>query len=143
MYDTSNPLTCQAFCAKIFVGGKNISHTVAYHGNGVYRPGKSGGDSENTPDTKPVAWAITGRRGQNLRYVRKKNQIIIKEGADGVNPKNQKEITTQEPYRFTKRIGSTNYKIAVHLSKSSRETMDDKIIRLIKNEAVSGRVARE
>jgi len=29
----------------------------------VYRPGKSGGDSENTPDTKPVAWAATGRRG--------------------------------------------------------------------------------
>jgi len=43
--------------------------TVAYHGNGVYRPGKSGGDSENTPDTKLVAWAATGRRGQNLRYV--------------------------------------------------------------------------
>ena len=25
---------------------------VAHHGKGVYRPGKSGGDSENTPDTK-------------------------------------------------------------------------------------------
>ena len=29
----------------------------------MYRPGKSGGDSENTPDTKPVARAATGRRG--------------------------------------------------------------------------------
>jgi hypothetical protein len=28
----------------------------------MYRPGKSGGDLENTPDTKPVVWAITGRR---------------------------------------------------------------------------------
>ena len=36
---------------------------VARHGNDVYRPGKSGGDSESTPDTKPVAWAVTGRRG--------------------------------------------------------------------------------
>lgn len=36
---------------------------VAHHGNGVYRPGKSGGDSENTPDTKPVAWAATEHRG--------------------------------------------------------------------------------
>jgi len=28
----------------------------------MYRPGKSGGDSENTPDTKPAAWASAGRR---------------------------------------------------------------------------------
>jgi len=39
-----------------------FSYTVAYHGNGMYRPGKSGGDSENTPDTKPLAWASKGRR---------------------------------------------------------------------------------
>jgi len=39
------------------------SATVARHGNGTYRPGKSGGDSENTPDTKSVKWAITERRG--------------------------------------------------------------------------------
>jgi len=41
---------------------------VAYHGNGMYRPGKSGGDSENTPDTKPVEWAATGRKWR-LRQV--------------------------------------------------------------------------
>ena len=40
-----------------------FSVSVARHGNGVYRPGKSGGDSESTPDTKPVAWAASGRRG--------------------------------------------------------------------------------
>ena len=38
--------------------------TVVHHGNGAYRPGESGGDSENTPDTKPVAWAAAGRRGR-------------------------------------------------------------------------------
>ena len=36
---------------------------VACPGNGTYRPGKSGGDSASTPDTKPVAWAAAGRRG--------------------------------------------------------------------------------
>ena len=41
-----------------------LSSSVARHGNGVYRPGKSGGDSESTPDTKPVAWAVAGRRGR-------------------------------------------------------------------------------
>ena len=70
-----------------------------------------------------------------------KNNNIIKEGADGVNTKNQKEITPQEPYRFTKRLGSTTYRVGVHFSKTSKETMNDKIIRLIKNEAVSGKVA--
>ena len=32
-----------------------FSASVARYGNDVYRPGKSGGDSENTPDTKPAA----------------------------------------------------------------------------------------
>ncbi|MDL2225423.1 transposon-encoded TnpW family protein [Eubacteriales bacterium OttesenSCG-928-M02] len=36
---------------------------------------------------------------------------------------------------FTKRIGSTNYRVSVHFSKTSRETMNDKILRLMKNEA--------
>ena len=36
---------------------------------------------------------------------------------------------------FTKRIGSTNYRVSVHFSDTSRETMNDKIIRLIKNDA--------
>jgi hypothetical protein len=53
---------------------------VAHHGNGVYRPGNSGGDSENTPDTKPVAWAVTGCRGQNLRHVRDIVTVILKGG---------------------------------------------------------------
>ena len=39
-----------------------------------------------------------------------------------------------EPGAFTKRIGSTTYRVSVHFSKTSRETMNDKILRLIKNE---------
>jgi hypothetical protein len=39
---------------------------------------------------------------------------------------------------MTKRIGSTTYKVTVHFSKTSRETLDDKLIRLIGNEAQRG-----
>jgi len=39
-----------------------------------------------------------------------------------------------EGRRFTRRIGNTNYRIGVHFSKTSRETMDDKILRMMKNE---------
>jgi len=41
---------------------------------------------------------------------------------------------------FTKRIGSTNYRVSVHFSKTGKETMNDKIIRLIKNETANGKV---
>lgn len=36
--------------------------------------------------------------------------------------------------RLTKRISSTTYKVSVHFSKTSKETIDDKIIRLIERE---------
>jgi len=43
--------------------------------------------------------------------------------------------TSQEPRRFVKRIGSTNYRVNVHFSQTSKETMNDKIIRLVKSES--------
>lgn len=51
-----------------------------------------------------------------------------------------KEQPARESGVFTKRIGSTNYRVSVHFSKTSRETMNDKILRLIKNDA-SGKAA--
>jgi hypothetical protein len=36
---------------------------------------------------------------------------------------------------FTKRIGSTVYHVDIHFSRTSRETMDAKIIRMVRNEA--------
>ena len=41
---------------------------------------------------------------------------------------------------ITRRIGNTTYRVAVHMSKTSKETMGDKITRMIKNEAL-GKVA--
>lgn len=46
-----------------------------------------------------------------------------------------KKEQPHEPGAFVKRIGSTTYRVSVHFSKTSRETMKDKILRLIRNEA--------
>ena len=45
----------------------------------------------------------------------------------------------QEPYRFKKRLGSTIYHVAVHSSRTSRDTANDKIARLIRSEAAYGK----
>ena len=41
------------------------------------------------------------------------------------------------PGRYTKRIGGTTYNVFIHFSQTSRESLNDKIVRLIKNEALS------
>jgi hypothetical protein len=40
---------------------------------------------------------------------------------------------TEQP-DFVKRIGKTTYKVNVHFSTTSKETMSDKIIRMLRNE---------
>ena len=39
-----------------------------------------------------------------------------------------------EPVMLRKRIGSTTYTVAVHFSNTSKETIEDKIFRLIERE---------
>jgi hypothetical protein len=46
---------------------------------------------------------------------------------------------TAAPPRFTKRIGSTTYRVNVHFSKTSRETANDKIARLVRSETAAGK----
>ena len=48
---------------------------------------------------------------------------------------------TREAGAFTKRIGFTTYRVGVHFNPASRETMDEKIIRLIKNESADKKKA--
>jgi hypothetical protein len=52
---------------------------------------------------------------------------------------NKGQETPQErdykPLRMTKRIGSTTYKVTIHFSKTSKETLQDKMLRLILREA--------
>ena len=39
-----------------------------------------------------------------------------------------------EPVKFLKRIGSTTYEVTVHFSNSSKDTMEDKLLRLARRE---------
>ena len=48
------------------------------------------------------------------------------------NPQGENPQT--EPPIFSKRIGSTVYNVSVYFSQSSNETIEDKLLRLIKNE---------
>jgi hypothetical protein len=49
---------------------------------------------------------------------------------------NAKDNTTEEqtPYVITRKIGSMTYKVNVHFSKTSKETMQDKMKRIILND---------
>jgi len=42
--------------------------------------------------------------------------------------------TEREPLTMQKRVGSTTYVVSVRFSQTSRETMQDKILRLIERE---------
>ena len=42
--------------------------------------------------------------------------------------------TLADPVMLRKRIGSTIYTVSVHFSRTSHETMEDKILRLIQRE---------
>lgn len=49
---------------------------------------------------------------------------------------NAADTCNNKPLRLTKRIGSTTYKVSVHFSRTSKETMGDKILHLIEKDAV-------
>ena len=51
--------------------------------------------------------------------------------------------TALTAHTITRRIGQTTYKVNVHFSRTSRETMNDKIMRLIKNDTANGKAAGE
>ena len=42
----------------------------------------------------------------------------------------------QNYYYINRRIGSTNYKVKVYFSNTERETMEEKILRMVKNDAM-------
>lgn len=50
----------------------------------------------------------------------------------------REEQLTEKGFAYlTRRIGSTTYKVKVHFSDTGTETMDDKIMRMIQNEALT------
>jgi len=66
------------------------------------------------------------------------NTIInaaMTQGDENINSKDILNDTADaEPLMFSKRIGSTTFIVAVHQSKTSRETAQDKVKRLIERE---------
>jgi hypothetical protein len=58
-----------------------------------------------------------------------------------MNVNNRKDVSAlteqqgPEPKRIVKKIGSTTYELFIYFSKTSRENLNDKIMRLIKNDA--------
>ena len=58
----------------------------------------------------------------------------IKAGAEARDNK-----TMTKPFKIRKRIGSTVYEVDVSFSPSSRETIDDKILRLVRGGTAGGK----
>lgn len=46
-------------------------------------------------------------------------------------------IRPSNTFSLNRRIGSTTYKVTIHFSNDATETMEDKILRLIRNEATT------
>jgi hypothetical protein len=44
------------------------------------------------------------------------------------------ECESAEPAKYEKRIGSTVYRVTVHFSQNSTETIEDKLLRLMESE---------
>ena len=61
---------------------------------------------------------------------------MIKKATPTASPAAQ---SAHEAGTFTKRVGYTTYRVGVHFSGTSTETAQDKILRLVKNEAQSGK----
>ena len=51
-----------------------------------------------------------------------------------VEPRDGEALT--EPFKIRKRIGNTAYEVEVRFNPSSRETLDEKILRLVRGEAM-------
>ena len=57
------------------------------------------------------------------------------------NTVNKNEVTNATPQAtFTHKIGNTTYIVSVHFSKTSKETIDDKLERLILNDLQQNKI---
>ena len=65
----------------------------------------------------------------------------MKHPTDNAGAWTQGRKTEAEPIKMQKRIGSTTYQVNVYFSPIATETMDDKILRLVRNEIRDGRAA--
>jgi len=48
-----------------------------------------------------------------------------------IPPRKVMRSVNREPRRYTKRIGSTNYRVGIYYSLEAKETLDEKVLRLL------------
>ena len=48
-----------------------------------------------------------------------------------------KMLTNPEPYVLTRQIGSTTYRVRLYFNPNAKEELDDKILRMLKNDLQS------
>jgi len=53
---------------------------------------------------------------------------------DRIETTNTNAIQKQEPPKITRKIGGTTYEVSIHFSTTSKESMADKIMRLIQRD---------
>ena len=70
-----------------------------------------------------------------MYILRHHHNNIFFEGADSMQLTAKANSTPQKPGSFTRRIGSTTYTVGVHFSGTSKDTINDKIVRLVRREA--------
>jgi len=87
---------------------------------------------QQVPRHELANWAFAGRKARHP-YLAKCPIRFFKKGADFVQ--DEATTTARESRVITRRIGSTDFEIAVFFSATNKETLDDKIKRLIKSEA--------
>jgi len=98
----------------------------------------------NSVATGNAFYISKNKKYEGIDYLNKTISAKTELTQSATNTAANSETTTQSdtPITMLKRIGSTTYQISVYPSKTSKETMSDKITRMIKNEKL-GKAAGE
>jgi len=125
----SSPMTCSnagKFFQKLFEKGSDLPPVflLLVRGCNPILP---------IPD---YATAMRGRRLTSVFYTISTHNSITKGANTMKTAKNSAAMTrdSAEPSKFLKRIGSTTYVVSVHFSRTTTETIEDKIFKLIESE---------
>jgi hypothetical protein len=97
--------------------------------------------SDNSP---PGDFKISDERktryivAEEVRQMTRENDVLEVPGQTAEEKINQKDGKCYTgPFITQKKIGATSYEVAVYFSQECRESFEDKIIRLVRNEALN------
>ena len=105
------------------------------------RSNKAGHRNEigQTAKTETKTPAPNSGRGlaQELQKINPKGGLLI---TTSIKKPHEGMRHSQKPHQFTRRFGSTVFKVAVHMNPNAKETAETKIARLVRMEADTGKV---